>query len=96
MNSTTRPASAQQLERGTNSLSPSEGERLHERAFAICCPEPTPNPSQEGNCARAFTGLLPSLEGLGVGRFMGRVVEDRVRGSLGSIRAFVYFAYFAV
>ena len=48
-------------------------ERVHGRkAFAICAPEPTPNPSQEGNCRRASSGLLPSSEGLGVGRFMGR------------------------
>ena len=32
--------------------------------------EPTPNPSQEGNCEDAEERLLPSWEGLGVGRFM--------------------------
>ena len=66
------------------SLSPSEGERVHGRkTFAICAPEPTPNPSHEGNCRRASAGLLPAWEGLGVGRFMGRVgasgkVPDRI------------------
>src|SRR2546426_3880604 len=33
-------------------------------------PEPTPNPSQEGNCEDAEERLLPSWEGSGVGRFM--------------------------
>src|SRR5437762_3802772 len=32
--------------------------------------EPTPNPSQEGNFRAADECLLPSWEGLGVGRFM--------------------------
>ena|SRR5438094_563627 len=32
--------------------------------------EPTPNPSQEGNCRRVDDCLLPSWEGSGVGRFM--------------------------
>ena len=55
------------------------GEKLYGRkAFAIWAPEPTPNPSQEGNCLRAFAVLLPSREGLGVGRFMRRV-RVRVR-----------------
>ncbi len=31
-----------------------------------------PDPSQEGNCCRAPAVLLPSREGSGVGRFMGR------------------------
>src|SRR5437867_1742740 len=35
-------------------------------------PEPTPNPSQEGNWHDADVCLLPSSEGLGVGRFMER------------------------
>src|SRR5437867_3917936 len=34
--------------------------------------EPTPNPSQEGNCQNADEFLLTSWEGLGVGRFMER------------------------
>ena len=33
-------------------------------------PEPTPDPSQEGNCEDADECLLPSWEGSGVGRFM--------------------------
>ena len=32
--------------------------------------EPTPNPSQEGNCGGMHVGLFPSWEGSGVGRFM--------------------------
>src|SRR5437870_3426879 len=35
-------------------------------------PEPTSNPSQEGNWHDADVCLLPSSEGLGVGRFMER------------------------
>ncbi len=34
--------------------------------------EHTPDPSQEGNRCRAPAVLLPSWEGLGVGRFMGK------------------------
>ncbi len=34
--------------------------------------EPTPNPSQEGNRPAAVERRLPSQEGSGVGRFMGR------------------------
>src|SRR6266513_4362306 len=34
--------------------------------------EPTPNPSQEGDRQDADELLLPSWEGSGVGRFMGR------------------------
>ena len=37
----------------------------------VSFPEPTPNPSEEGNGNRASAVLLPSSEGLGVGRFMG-------------------------
>ena len=39
---------------------------------ASCSTESTPNPSQEGNCNRASDNLLPSSEGLGVGRLMER------------------------
>ena len=37
---------------------------------APCAPEPTSNPSQEGNFRAAEDCLLPSREGSGVGRFM--------------------------
>ena len=51
--------------------SPSERERFNSpRTAAICFPKPTPNPPEEGNCNRASAVLLPSSEGLGVGRFM--------------------------
>ena len=37
-------------------------------------PEPTPNPSQEGNWHEADECLLPFWEGSGVGRFMVRII----------------------
>src|SRR3989454_7577694 len=37
--------------------------------------EPTPNPSQEGNWQDADERLLPSWEGSGVGRFLGRAMN---------------------
>src|SRR6059058_218141 len=37
---------------------------------APCAPEPTSNPSEEGNFRAAEDCLLPSREGSGVGRFM--------------------------
>ena len=40
--------------------------------------EPTPDPSQEGNCRRASAVLFPSWEGSGVGRFMGRRNWNRI------------------
>ena len=41
--------------------------------------EPTRNPSQEGNGQGPDERLLPSWEGLGVGRFMERASEGRIR-----------------
>ena len=46
---------------------------LHDSGIAHRDLEPTPDPSQEGNCRRASAVLLPSWEGSGVGRFMGRI-----------------------
>jgi hypothetical protein len=45
---------------------------LHGLRIAHWDHEPTPHPSQEGNCRRASAVLLPSGEGSGVGGFMGR------------------------
>ena len=36
---------------------------------------PTPDPSQEGNCANTRRTMLPSLEGLGVGWLSFKLVE---------------------
>ena len=47
--------------------------RDNEGAYANRSSEPTPDPSQEGNCSRVPAVLLPSWEGLGVGWFMERV-----------------------
>src|SRR5439155_21135194 len=41
--------------------------------------EPTPSPSQEGNGQDADRCLFPSWEGSGVGRFMERASEGRIR-----------------
>jgi len=42
-------------------------------------PEPTPNPSQEGNWHGADECLLPSWEGSGVGRYHERTPNSRPR-----------------
>ena len=57
------------------------GERINELQFAECDPEPTeptPNPSQEGNAAKAgIPVLVPLLRGVRGGlsrRFMGSAI----------------------
>src|SRR5438445_437039 len=44
--------------------------------------EPTPNPSQEGNGSRTRAGLLPFLEGLGVGLRRGAIRKCNSRIAL--------------
>ena len=44
--------------------------------------EPTPDPSQEGNGSRTRAGLLPSLEGLGVGLRLGAIRKCNSRIAL--------------
>ena len=45
-------------------------ESLHSLLRMRWDPEPTPDPSQEGNGQDAVYRLIPSWEGWGVGRFM--------------------------
>ena len=51
--------------------------KFPQTSCAPCAPEPTPNPSREGNYRRADDRLLPSWERSGVGRFRGRLVGEK-------------------
>src|SRR5207247_11451511 len=70
-----RKASSKSIPFGPGAGSGPAGAILSRLLAVSCVDGPTSNPSPEGNFRRADEGLLPSWEGSGVGRLMGRELD---------------------